>query len=82
MANNAVKFTHIDNEQKRILLTILGYSVDSEGYLINHRTKKPHICPITNEKVKLEKASILPGSELVINTTPLSIAQYLEKHVE
>jgi hypothetical protein len=82
MVKRDITFVHIDNEQKQILLDILGYKVNDKGYLVSKETKKLHVCPITKEKVKLEKASILPGSELVINTNPISLSEYISKYLE
>lgn len=82
MLHDSVKFVHVDNEQKKILLDVLGYGINADGYLVSKETNELHICPITKEKVKLEKASLLPGSELVINTTPISLSEYLSKYWE
>jgi len=73
-----VKFIEISEENKRILLDVLGYGVDKEGIILVRETKEPYICPITQEKVYLRNASILPfNSSIVINTSALSISEYL-----
>ena len=77
-----VTFIQVDNDKKKILLDLLGYAVDVKGCLIEKKTRKVHICPITEKPVTLESASILPGSELVINTNALSLSEYLSKYVD
>jgi len=73
-----VKFVGISEENKRILLDVLGYKVDKEGIILIKKTKKPYICPITQEKIYLKNASILPlNSHIIINTSALSISEYL-----
>lgn len=75
-----VKFVHVDNDQKKRILELLGYEVTEKGFL--KKDKKDYFCPITKSKVHLETASILPGSILVINTNPLSISEYLSEYLE
>ncbi|ODS41553.1 MAG: hypothetical protein A7315_00030 [Candidatus Altiarchaeales archaeon WOR_SM1_79] len=77
-----ITFLYIKDDEKKILLDCLGYSVNKEGYIINAKTGDYHTCPITRERVPFKEASILPGSTLVINTTPLTISEYLLDYIE
>lgn len=82
MENVGIKFEKIDITEKKILLDILGYAVDENGMVLNKERNEKHICPITKEVVFVENASVLPGSTVVINTSELSVAEYLTKFVE
>ena len=53
MNKKDVNFVYVDDKQKKIILDILGYAVNEKGFLINKKTKKEHICPITNTKVRV-----------------------------
>ena len=77
-----IEFLSISDDEKRVLLDILGYDIDETGLIIKRETQQPHICPITNRHVYLKDASILPGSEIVINTSAISLAQYFSKYLE
>ena len=76
----SINFVDINDDEKRIILNVLGYEIDKEGLIFIRETNKPHICPITEEKVYLKNASILPwNSTIVINTSALTISEYFTK---
>ena len=76
----AVQFMNIKDDGKKIILDVLGYEIDKDGVVLVKSTKQPHICPITQEKVFFKNASILPwNSSIVINTSALSISEYLSQ---
>ena len=77
-----VKFENINIEQKTALMDILGYYVDEKGIIFDKKTKIQHICPITEESVSIDNASILPGSTIIINTTELSLSEYFTDFFE
>ena len=77
-----VTFTDINIEQKTALMDILGYYVDEKGIIFDKKTKMQHICPITDESVSIDNASILPGSTIIINTTELSLSEYFTDFFE
>ena len=77
-----ITFLDIEDNEKKILLDCLGYSVKEDGYIINEKTGDYHNCPITHERVLFNEASILPGSALIIKTTPLTISEYLSEYIE
>ncbi|HJH29906.1 MAG TPA: hypothetical protein C5S51_09490 [Methanosarcinaceae archaeon] len=77
-----VTFTNINIEQKTALMDILGYYVDENGIIFDKETNIQHICPITEETVSIDNASILPGSTIIINTTELSLSEYFKEFFE
>ncbi len=77
-----VKFENINIEQKTALMDILGYYVDEKGIIFDKKTNMQHICPITDESVSIDNASILPGSTIIINTTELSLSEYFTDFFE
>ncbi|MBT9146085.1 MAG: hypothetical protein DDT42_01964 [candidate division WS2 bacterium] len=80
--NGEIKFENITTEKRKILLDILGYHVDEDGLILDKKTNKEHICPVTKEAVFIENASVLPGSTVIINTSELSLSEYFTKYVE
>lgn len=77
-----IEFLEISNEEKKVLLDVLGYDVDEKGLIISREKKVPHICPYTKREVFLDNASILPGSTIIINTSALSLSEYISKNLE
>ena len=76
----SIEFVGISDNEKTMILDILGFEVDKEGLIISKKNKKPHICPISKEKVFLKNASILPwNSNIIINTSALTISEYLSE---
>ena len=84
MINPDAKIINLTDEQKTVLLDALGYGVDEDGYVVeleapdgtqNKRVKDRY----TNEDVKLENASVLPGSTIIIDTNAFSISEYFEE---
>ncbi len=82
MAEIEMEFEHLGLEEKEILLEILGYYVDENGIIFDKNTGEEHVCPVTNDVVFIENASVLPGSTVIINTTELSLSEYFLEHVE
>ena len=65
----------LNNENRVDILNKLGYSINDEGYVTDSK-KKEVICKYTEERIHINTAAILPGSVMVINATPLAMAQY------
>ena len=74
------KLIQLNNNERVQVLEKLGYYVDNEGFIKNKKTKKEVICKYNGEKVHINIAAILPGSALIINATPVSMAQYFVEH--
>ncbi|MFA4957301.1 MAG: hypothetical protein WC556_10075 [Candidatus Methanoperedens sp.] len=77
-----ISFIEVNNEEKKLLLDILDYGVDAEGFIIDKKTKKHHICPFSNTPVSIDDSSLLPGSTIIINTTALTLSEYFSRYLE
>lgn len=77
-----ISFIEINDEEREVLLDILDYEVDGEGYIVDKRTKKHHICPLSNTKIPISSSSILPGSTIIINTSVLTLSEYFSRYIE
>lgn len=74
----AVSLQAIPSDVKVALLQELGYGYDGEHVLAPSGEK--HRDRYTNEPVRLERMLILPGSTIIIDNNPFSIASYLEEY--
>nr|WP_276978063.1 hypothetical protein [Ferrimicrobium acidiphilum] len=63
------------------LLQALGYDVDPEGIYAT-KDGKPVVDKYINKAVRVENMAIMPGSTIVIDDNPISIASYFEEHEE
>ncbi|MBI3027521.1 hypothetical protein HYY70_05410 [Candidatus Woesearchaeota archaeon] len=77
-----IEFLDLSPEEKILLLDVLDFSIDKEGYIYDELLKERHICPYTKKEVLFQNASILPGSTLVINTSALTISEYITDKLE
>ena len=68
---------NLSKDEKVMLLKELGY--DSDGIFVLKDGKKFQDIYI-DENIKIENMIILPGSTIVLDNNPLSIAFYLEEH--
>lgn len=73
-----VSIKNAPREFKVELLKSLGYGVDDKGIYVT-KDGKPVIDEYINQPVRLDNMAILPGSTVVIDDNPLSIASYLEE---
>lgn len=76
------RFLSLTDKQKKILLMALGYGINKGGFIINMKDKKKVHCYYTKEFILFENASILPGSTIIINTTPYTLSKYIEEFLE
>ena len=76
-----IQFTVLNDQQKTVLLKALDFDVDENGVILA-KTGKPHICPYTKKKVLLSNASIMPGSVIVMNTSSLTLSEYISDYVD
>lgn len=67
----------LSKENKILLLNKLGYDLEGE-YVIKEgaRVKDKYI----EEDVKISNMLIFPGSTIILDNNPLSIASYLEEY--
>ncbi len=66
-------------EFKLKLLKALGLDVDEKGVFVV-RDGQPVIDAYIDKPVRFDNMAIFPGSTIVIDDNPLSIASYLEEH--
>jgi len=71
-----LQLIQLSNADRLRAFNKIGFSVDSEGYVISKSSKKEVKCKYSGEKVHINTAAILPGSLLIINATPLTMAEY------
>ena len=74
------KLFQLNNAERHQVLKKLGYELDDNGFVIEQDTKKEVICRYNGKKVHINLAAILPGSTLVINATPLTMAKYFVEY--
>ncbi len=72
-----ISLKEIDGESKIALLNELGYQT-KKGYIL-HKDGKKVIDEYIDEPVKVDNCLILPGSTLILDDNPMSIASYLEE---
>lgn len=77
-----ISFIELDEEEKKTLLDILDYDVDKDGFVVDRKTGKHHICPLSNSLVPISSSSILPGSTIIINTSVLTLSEYFSRYLE
>jgi len=75
-----ISLKNVPTDAKVALLKELGYGADSVYVLDNHG--QPLKDKYIDVPVRLENMLILPGSAIVLDDNPLSIANYLEEFGE
>ncbi|MBI5797391.1 hypothetical protein HZA98_00620 [Candidatus Woesearchaeota archaeon] len=75
------ELVELDLKDRKKALELLGYSISTDGFVLDENFKEV-ICKYTKEKVHIKYAAILPGSLLIINATPLSMANYFLDYPE
>lgn len=70
----------LPKEVRAAILVELGYS--SDGTFVVGKNGEKVIDPYTLEPVKMDNMLILPGSEVILDNNPLSVASYFEEHGE
>lgn len=62
------------------ILQELGY--ESDGTFVIDKGGKEITDPFTHEPIKIDNMLIVPGSELILDNNPLSVASYFEEYGE
>lgn len=75
-------FSELTLEEKKIVLDALGFGIDGNGNICGHVDKLPVKDPITNEPIKFENANIFPGSTIILDNNPVSLAYYFARYYE
>jgi len=73
-----VSIKSLSAEQKKLLLKELGY--DSDGMFVIDEEGSRVLDKYINEPVNISNMLILPGSTIILDNNPLSIASYLQEH--
>jgi len=71
-----ISIKDLSNEEKILLLKELEY--DSDGIFVLDKKGNKVKDEYVDVEVKLDNMIILPGSEIILDNNPLSIASYLE----
>jgi hypothetical protein len=78
---NDLKLIQLGNDDRISVLKKLGYNLDNEGYVLQKKSKERLICKYSKEVIHINNAAILPGSLIVINANPVTMAEYfLDNH--
>jgi len=73
-----VSLKDIPRESKILLLKELGY--DSDGIFVFTSAGEKVIDRYIEQPVKIDNMAIFPGSEIILDDNPLSIASYIEEY--
>ena len=65
--------------KKKTLIKSYNFEVNEEGVIIDYLLNEPLISNETRRPIKLENASLIPGSLKIVDTTPLTISKLLRK---
>jgi len=82
LIKNFKGFVKLTDEQKLNLLKALDYDVDSKGFIIDTKTGKKIVCKYTEKPVLFKDASILPGSTIIVNTSLITLSEYIYDYLE
>ncbi len=77
-----IKMISVGNSDRLKLLKNIGYDVDDEGYVFNKKTGEQIKCRYGKDKVHIDTAGVLPGSIIMINTNPITLAEYFVEFSE
>ena len=78
---NFKEFLKLDANMKTVLLKALDFNIDINGYILDTMGKKI-ICPYSKTPVKFDTVSILPGSTILINTSLITLSEYISDYLE
>lgn len=71
----------LSKEDLKLVLDILEYEIDKDGVVIDKNNKNV-ICPFTAEPVNLDSLSIMPGSLILMNTSPVTLSEYFYRYTD
>ena len=69
---------NVSRESKILLLKELGY--DSDGIFVLDSNGNKSVDKYTNEQIKIDNMIIFPGSTVILDDNPLSVASYIEEY--
>jgi len=75
-----VSIKDMPSDLKLLLLKELGLGLDEDGYIT--KNGRQVLDRYIDQPVRIENMAIFPGSALVLDDNPLSIASYIEEYGE
>ena len=72
-----IKLSDLSTDEKILLLKLMGYG--SDGIYVLNKEKGKVMDRYINEPVKIDNMVIFPGSEIILDNNPLSIASFFEE---
>jgi hypothetical protein len=73
---NEIKLVQLGNDERISVLKKLGHDLDNDGYVLEKKSKNRLICKYSKEVIHINNAAILPGSLIIINANPITMAEY------
>jgi hypothetical protein len=73
-----VELRTMTRHDKALLVKELGYA--SDGTKVLRADQTPYLDPYTNDPVTLDNMAILPGSIVILDNNPVSLACYIAEH--
>lgn len=69
----------LNEEEMKLLLEALDYKISEDGVVLDKNEKEVK-CPFSGEAVDIKKISIMPGSLVLMNTSPLTLSEYFYQY--
>jgi hypothetical protein len=73
-----ISLKYIPDKSKMMLLEQLGLNVDEKGFIT--KSGKQVLDKYIEQPVRKDNMAIFPGSTIVLDDNPLSIASYIEEY--
>lgn len=73
------EIVYLNQEEMELILEALDYKIDKDNGVIGPDNKKV-ICPFTEEPTTITKISVMPGSLILMNTSPLTLSEYFYQY--
>ena len=77
-----IVFEELGKAERTLLLKAFDYDVDAEGYILDQTGSKIPSEETPSTFLRVEDASLIPGSLGVTDGTPASIAKFIRLKVE
>ena len=75
-----MKYIQINDSNKEVILELFNKAVDTEGFITEKKTRKRLICPYSQQNIKANSFSILPGSATFVNNKSYCFAEHIVVH--
>jgi len=69
----------LSEKDLKLLLEILGYKISENKNILDSEGNEV-VCPFTKDKIQLDNLSIMPGSIVLMNTTPVTLSEYFYQY--